>query len=305
MSTWKTVPTEAVPEQVHAAFKEQPDSINAGYAQAYRTMIENAPPAPSANPFIWICLAPPAGSDDTDTDPRIRAWTASDDRARELTALGHNMIPLFAIQPTRDEAFAAYRRTMSRIVTDLQERLDKVKEETAKAMRDTAGPAKIAALDAALETLQSLRHVTATDFKSENCLGQRGADRCDAFFDAYTAVHKLKGIAAEIRPDSSADIEALADGIVREMHSVLNTQWDRDCLRAKALTALRTAAQPQAVAVTEAMVEAGAIGLMQDVAEHDFGPAFSEASEQSKAEAKVMARAVLNAALSLTRPDRA
>lgn len=39
-----------------------------------------------------------------------------------------------------------------------------------------------------------------------------------------------------------AELLELADGVVREMHSVLTTKWDRDCLRAKTLNALYQAA---------------------------------------------------------------
>lgn len=51
----------------------------------------------------------------------------------------------------------------------------------------------------------------------------------------------LRSALAACTEPQSASIEALADGVVREMHSVLKTQWDRDCLRAKTLTALRAA----------------------------------------------------------------
>ncbi|HWW62021.1 MAG TPA: hypothetical protein VN181_11690 [Thermoanaerobaculia bacterium] len=63
-------------------------------------------------------------------------------------------------------------------------------------------------------------------------------------------------------------------------------------------------AEPQTVQATDEMVTAGAVGLMQDVKDYDGGPSFADASEQSRAEAKAMARACLNAALALTRPKR-
>lgn len=56
----------------------------------------------------------------------------------------------------------------------------------------------------------------------------------------------------------------------------------------------------EAVQVTDEMVTAGAIGLMQDVQDYDGGPSFYDASEQSRAEAKAMARACLNAALAMS-----
>lgn len=40
---------------------------------------------------------------------------------------------------------------------------------------------------------------------------------------------------------SSPGIEALADGVVSEMHSVLKTSWDRECLRTKVIAAIRAA----------------------------------------------------------------
>lgn len=49
-----------------------------------------------------------------------------------------------------------------------------------------------AVINKALETIQNLRHATATDFKNANAQGQRGQDRCDAFYDAYRAVEALK-----------------------------------------------------------------------------------------------------------------
>lgn len=47
------------------------------------------------------------------------------------------------------------------------------------------------AFDKALKAIDDLRVLSATDFKSPNCQGQRGADRCDALYDAYSAVHAL------------------------------------------------------------------------------------------------------------------
>ena len=43
---WKLVPLEPTQEMVRAACKEQPHAINAGFAQAYRTMMANAPSPP-------------------------------------------------------------------------------------------------------------------------------------------------------------------------------------------------------------------------------------------------------------------
>jgi hypothetical protein len=47
------------------------------------------------------------------------------------------------------------------------------------------------AIRAALEAIQDQRALAASDFKSSNCMGQRGADRVNAFHDAYLAVMKL------------------------------------------------------------------------------------------------------------------
>lgn len=43
----------------------------------------------------------------------------------------------------------------------------------------------------AMDELDKLRTLAATDFKSPNCQGQRGVDRTDAFFDAYHAIRNL------------------------------------------------------------------------------------------------------------------
>lgn len=56
----------------------------------------------------------------------------------------------------------------------------------------------------------------------------------------------------------------------------------------------------QARQVTDEMVEAGAIGLTLDVADHDGGPSFYEMSEQSQHEARIVSRACLTAALSVS-----
>jgi len=46
-------------------------------------------------------------------------------------------------------------------------------------------------LERALAEIERLRILSATDFKSPNCQGQRGQDRCDALYDAYQAVKAL------------------------------------------------------------------------------------------------------------------
>lgn len=55
-------------------------------------------------------------------------------------------------------------------------------------------------------------------------------------------------------------------------------------------------------AVTESMVEAGAIGMVQDVADHDGGQAFHEMPERARDEARKVSRACLTAALSAQPP---
>lgn len=47
------------------------------------------------------------------------------------------------------------------------------------------------ALSDALCVIDDLRVRAATDFKNPNCQGQRGSDRCDALYDAYSAVNNL------------------------------------------------------------------------------------------------------------------
>ena len=48
-----------------------------------------------------------------------------------------------------------------------------------------------AALDEALEAIQSLRHQIAATFTPESS-GQRGQDKTDVLYEAYQAVAKLK-----------------------------------------------------------------------------------------------------------------
>jgi hypothetical protein len=56
--------------------------------------------------------------------------------------------------------------------------------------------------------------------------------------------------------------------------------------------------------VTDEMVHAGAIGIVQDVSDHDGGLSFHELSEQSKQEALTVSRACLTSALADTSTDR-
>jgi hypothetical protein len=53
----------------------------------------------------------------------------------------------------------------------------------------------------AMDELDKLRTLAATDFKSPNCQGQRGVDRTDAFFDAYHAIRKLSVSSTMGEPD--------------------------------------------------------------------------------------------------------
>jgi hypothetical protein len=66
------------------------------------------------------------------------------------------------------------------------------------------------------------------------------------------------------------------------------------------LTALRSFRVAQTGQVTDGMVRAGAIGIVQDVADHDGGPSFHDLSEKSQHEALAVSRACLTAALSDT-----
>jgi len=74
-------------------------------------------------------------------------------------------------------------------------------EQLKMELQRSSGPA----FDKALKAIDDLRVLSATDFKSPNCQGQRGADRCDALYDAYSAVHAL---AQENSKDASFALRA-------------------------------------------------------------------------------------------------
>jgi hypothetical protein len=54
-----------------------------------------------------------------------------------------------------------------------------------------ASQSRTAAFEEAMNAVADLRVLAATDFKTPNCQGLRGQDRCDAFHDAYHAIRKI------------------------------------------------------------------------------------------------------------------
>lgn len=60
-----------------------------------------------------------------------------------------------------------------------------------KQLRAQVEDARKQAFSEAMDELDKLRTLAATDFKSPNCQGQRGMDRTDAFYDAYHAIRRL------------------------------------------------------------------------------------------------------------------